>query len=207
MTNTTILQSVTSILFDATKAFNGAHKATLTANTKREGSYSLAVKAAVEAGDGETLKTAYEALKVAIRSNEGGIARTLKCVLGKPDKEGNQAYTVPSSLQNAISALLAAYDYGVPMLDEDGEARSFSQIRSDKSAAIKAAKDAEMTPIQRAQEYIRVLAQEVKDSADAALDMGTAQQVAAHLAAAKDLLSGAESAESESEASEEALAA
>ena len=103
--------------------------------TRKAGVYSTFTAIASESGR-EAFEVAVTEVFEAIKANIEGIAVETKCKPGK--KEGT--YTVPSAAMSAKSTLLAAFEYGVPMLDDETDApRAFSAIRDE----VKAARDAE----------------------------------------------------------------
>ena len=95
-----------------------------------------------------------------IRTNADGLAKELKC---KPAKKEGQ-FTVPGAAMSAKSVLLSAFDYGIPMLDdESGEPRPFTNIRDE----VKAAKDAEAKAERNDSQIIRDnLADQLRKLAD-----------------------------------------
>lgn len=178
---TEINAAVRSTLEACVKGFNkvGAEQAKL--NDKRTGNYTGVVAAAIEAGSLAALDAAYDSLKADISENIGNIGKRLGCGLSKPDKEGNSRYIVPSGMMSAVSVIRACFEYGISLTDEDGEARTFGDLRKAKSEADASAKAATMTPAQAAQAEVRALCAQIAENANA-LTVTEAQEVAKILA-------------------------
>lgn len=111
-------------------------------DSKREGAYTLSVRAAMEAGNAEALDTAYESLFESVRktgavTGPDGKPFSLGC---KPNKDGT-GFLIPSALSSARSVTVDALTRGIPV-SEKGEPRSFGSIRKDvQTAAQKEARE------------------------------------------------------------------
>ena len=159
-----------SEIFAASKGVLSANRAVEKANEKREGSYSTLTRLASEMNQAD-FTSAMGSLFELIRANTDSAAT--KVGAKKGDKGG---WIIPNALSAAKSVLSDAFEYGVPMLDEeDGETpRAFSQIRQAVKDAKKSEQDAERTQaeIQRdlLVEHLRHLADEIaKDDPDSVM--------------------------------------
>jgi hypothetical protein len=115
-------------------------------NTRKQGVYATFTALAAETGK-DAFESDLNAVFEAIRTNEDGLAKQVKA---KPAKKEGQ-FTVPSAAMSAKSTLLAAYDYGVPFLGDEGEPRPFSNNRDE----VKAARDAEAKAERQPHEILR----------------------------------------------------
>lgn len=98
---------------------------------RKQGFYGTVTALAATTGV-EEFRAAAEGVENDIRHNVDGLAKTVRA---KPAKKEGQ-FTVPSSLSTAKSVLLAAYEWGTDLLEDDGETpRAFQQIKADNKAA------------------------------------------------------------------------
>ena len=164
---TTINVAVRSALETSCKSFNKVASDKAKLDERRSGSYTGAVLAAVSADSAEDFSAAYESLKADIIGNVGNVARKLGCSLGKPDKEGKARYVVPGGLMVAVSVIKAAFGFGIELVDDEDEPRSFGEIRKDVQKAQKAEADAKLTDLEKAQQKIRDLAASIAEGANA----------------------------------------
>lgn len=119
---------------------------------QRTGAYTLFVQAAILSEGPADLTAVADELFAEIRvsarvtDSEGNEY----AVNAKPGKDGN-GFVVPGSFSVAKSVMLDAITRGIP-LTEDGQERSFTQIRKD----VQAAKDAEAREAAKGDDRIRM---------------------------------------------------
>ena len=129
------------LIVASVQGIDKANKAVEQANEKRTGSYATFTLLATEMGQ-EDFAQCMESLFADIRVNKGGIARKVKA----PANDKGDAWKIPSAMSSAKSVLLTAYEFGVPMLDEEtDQPRPFGTIRKEANAAKKSEAQAERT--------------------------------------------------------------
>jgi hypothetical protein len=104
------------------------------AKEKIEGAYDLGMQAAVVCGSWEAFKPVIDRLEDNIRKNNDNMA----VIFGAPkrdkaDKKGNK-YKIPFSVSTVKSRVKKAFEHGVSLTDEDGNARSYTSVKDELSA-------------------------------------------------------------------------
>lgn len=150
------------LLTDAALALNKATKAANKAKEGQQGSYSMAVQAAVVAGDAGTLDKAFTELFSRIRTDGTFAVQCGADKIAKP-KPGGPRYKIPSGLMSAKSVTLGAYKHGVDFT-EDREVRSFGAIRTDLRAAQQAEKAANLTGDDKTRVELVEMLNSIRDS-------------------------------------------
>lgn len=110
-----------------------------------EGVYSRMTRIAANMTQSK-FKVAAEKVLKTFNDNEGGCAEQA----GLEPKQSGKGYKIPSAVSSAKSTLLSAHKYKVEMVEEDGEPRSFSAIRTEVTEARRAEEAAGMTDNDRA---------------------------------------------------------
>ena len=153
-------------------AFNGvklANAAIEREQGKREGAYTVLTATAIEMSQQDFADSMADLIE-RIRSNTDGIAP--KVGAKKGDKG---AWKVPSSVSSAKSVLTGCFEYGVPMLNDEGEPVAFSQLRKDLAAAKQAEADAERQPAEIARDELVAALREAAERV-AAMEPGHEQE-------------------------------
>lgn len=130
-----------NMICESVRTVDKANAEAQAANEKRMGAYGTFTQLASEM-DSESFEQSMDNLFASIRVNTKGIAKRVKA---KANDKGD-GWKIPSSMSSAKSVLLSAYEYGVPLLDEETDApRPFGTIRKEAKAAKQAEEQAERT--------------------------------------------------------------
>lgn len=125
---------------------------------KREGAYSLYVKAAIAAGSVEALGIASDKLFAAIRKD--GKVRG-KDIGAKLNKE-KTAYVVPSAISAAKSYLSDALKSKVPLTDDEGAPRAYTAIRNDVMHIKREEKESAKSSTDKVKEAVKKIAADLQ---------------------------------------------
>lgn len=128
---------------------------------KREGAYSLYVKAAIAAGSVEALGMASDRLFAAIRKDGKVKGRDIGAKL---NREGT-AYVIPSAVSSAKSYLMDALAHKVPLTDAEGAPRAYTAIRGDVMLIKREEKEAAKSSTDKVQEAAKRAADVLKSIA------------------------------------------
>lgn len=125
---------------------------------KREGAYTLYVKAAIAAGSVEALGIASDKLFAAIRKDGKVRGRDIGAKL---NREGT-AYAIPSSVSSAKSYLMDALAHKVPLTDAEGAPRAYTAIRNDVMLIKREEREATKSSTDKVQEAVKRIADVLK---------------------------------------------
>jgi len=199
MNNSDITNALVETFKNTRKALNALEKA----RGAVQGPYNNAVLIANQADSADAFKEGFEGFETAVKTD----GRLAGCVNAKPRKKpakDGSKYTVPGSIMNAKSTLLAAFDLGIELVAEEGP-KAFSAIRKE----VKEAKEAIAASEASEDDKLRAQAGAICEDILAGLadwgSLGLADMVEA-LGALRDEIT-ATNAESEADAEEIAKAA
>jgi hypothetical protein len=163
MANATVDNAARKALLKAIEAQYTVSKA---ADEATEGFYTLAVKFADKCGeDHAKFHATFDAVFNAIRTNQGGVAERMKA---EPAK--GEGFKVPNAASAARSTIKRAHSFGISTRDENGNLRSFGDIKTlaKEAAQLKKAEnmsDADRTAIALADKLAK-LASEIRAGVD-----------------------------------------
>lgn len=169
------LKEIRTNLEAVAKGLKAANLQVQKAQAKRSGAYNGAVAVAILAANPAQLEKAFDGLFTDIQTN-GKLAVACGAKKRKKATKDGKKYTVPASLQVAKSTLIGAMRLGVSLTDaETGEPRSFGGIRTAKSEAEAAAKDASATDDEKSQAAIREMLSSISTHVELYADNGLAK--------------------------------
>ena len=110
---------------------------------RKAGIYTSLMGLAAKTGHAEFLSSC-DAVFNAIAANTDGLAKALKC---KTNKKGK--FLVPSNVSSAKSVIKAAFETNTPLLEDNGEVRPFTAVRTDVQTARKLEATAKLSDEER----------------------------------------------------------